>query len=181
MSLSSLFWISSAIGAALYATFGSFKFICTEFLTATKFKNIKSTKEASSQASVITAIPNIFSVFGTPIVGILLDRIGLKGWGILVGAITSFISYILLDILDPTVAIVSLGFSFSIFGIATWAGISLTVNKTGQVNIIFNLKNLYLGCFLWNKKLHAKYWIYFFPYDCCSDFTKFKRLLYCNN
>ena len=89
-------------------------------------------------ASLYTTTPYIISIILTPIAGILLDRYGERGWAILVGVILSFIAYIFLDVFDPLVAIIVLGFSFSIFSIATWAGISLTVNKTGQVKK-FNL------------------------------------------
>lgn len=135
-SLSILFWLSSTIGATLYANFGSFKYISPAFLTATKFKNVKDEIEANKKASIYTTSPYYISIILTPIVGVLLDKFGERGWAILGGAISSFVAYIFLDIFDPLVAIIVLGFSFSVFSIATWAGISLTVNKTGQVSII---------------------------------------------
>ena len=85
-------------------------------------------------ASIYTTSPYYISIVLTPIVGLLLDKFGERGWAILAGSILSFLGYIFLDIFDPLVAIITLGFSFSIFSIATWVAISLTVNKTGQVN-----------------------------------------------
>ena len=136
-SLSSLFWLSSSIGAILYASFGSFKYISPSFLTATKFKDITDPVIATQKASIYTTSPYYISIILTPIVGILLDKYGERGWAILAGGLLSFLAYIFLDVFDPLVAIIVLGFSFSIFSIATWAGISLTVNKTGQVIYYF--------------------------------------------
>ena len=117
----------------LYATFVSFKYISTGWLTSTVFSYIADKKIAEEKAGVYISIPFLISTFLIPLFGYLIDIFGQRGYLILGSSILSLISYVLFYFANPLIGFSLLGLAYSVYSIATWAAISLAVGKKRQV------------------------------------------------
>lgn len=141
--LNSLFWLSVILCMILYATFISFKYISTGWLTSTVFADLKDKEIAEEKAGIYISIPFLISTFLIPLFGYLIDIFGQRGYLILVSSIVSLISYILFYFLNPLIGFSLLGLAYSVYSIATWAAISLAVGKKRQVIFILKINFFY--------------------------------------
>ncbi|KAK9760556.1 hypothetical protein K7432_015294, partial [Basidiobolus ranarum] len=135
------FWLICLLIIALYGSVQPFLYVSSDFLQYKWYPG------DSQRAGAIMSIPNIISSIGSPLCGLLVDRIGYHGPIMTLSAAMIVGVHTLLGLTDitPVLGYTVLGIAYSLFASAVWPCIPCIVNEkqlgtaSGIAGIFFNL------------------------------------------
>ncbi|KAK9766954.1 hypothetical protein K7432_003584 [Basidiobolus ranarum] len=141
LKLQSSFWLLCLLIIALYGSVQPFLYISSAFLQQKWYPG------DSQKAGAIMSIPNILSSVGSPLGGLLVDRIGYHGPIMTLGAALVVVVHAILGLtmITPILGYTILGVATSLFASAIWPCVPFIVKEEqlgtafGIVGISFNL------------------------------------------
>jgi MFS family permease len=125
----SMFWLVTLLCVTLYGAVLPFNYIASGFLTETYFRGLNKV-EAQNRAGVYMSVPFFISAFMVPIYGILIDKYGQRAYLSLIASGVGLLCFILFYIVNPLIALIILGLTYSMFASVIWPCISLVVKKS---------------------------------------------------
>ncbi|ORX97415.1 MFS general substrate transporter [Basidiobolus meristosporus CBS 931.73] len=135
------FWLICLLVISLYGSVQPFLYISSDFLQN------KWMSGDSQKAGEVMSIPNLISSIGSPLCGLLVDRIGYHGPIMTISSALIVISHALLGLtmITPILGYSVLGVAYSLFASAVWPCIPCVVKEKqlgtalGIAGIFFNL------------------------------------------
>ena len=103
-----------------------FNYISSSFFIHSWYGGV-ATDEATHRAGEAMALPFLISAFLIPVLGLIIDKNGRRGYVMLVSSILALLTFVLFILIDPIYGLILFGISFAIFAAVLWPSITLVV------------------------------------------------------
>lgn len=110
----------------MYGIFMPFNIISTSFFIHSWYGGIES-EEALHRAGEAMGVPFLICSILVPIIGLLIDKYGKRGYALSMSASLAFLSFLLFLNINPIYGLFVFGVSFSIFAAVIWPSLALVV------------------------------------------------------
>eukprot|EP00096_Caligus_rogercresseyi_P009430 TRINITY_DN3206_c0_g1_i1.p1 TRINITY_DN3206_c0_g1~~TRINITY_DN3206_c0_g1_i1.p1 ORF type:complete len:494 (-),score=137.22 TRINITY_DN3206_c0_g1_i1:197-1678(-) len=127
------FWLLSIVCVTYYVTVFPFVSLAQVFL-------MKKYGLADQEANVLTGLVYLISAFASPILGLIIDKVGRNLTFVLTAILCTLVAHLLLafTFINPYVAISVMGFSYSLLASALWP-ICILIIPTNQIGTAFGI------------------------------------------
>ncbi|KAK9720617.1 hypothetical protein K7432_004027 [Basidiobolus ranarum] len=125
LNLKPAFWLLCILAVTLYGSVQPFLYISSDYLQSEKYPGQPET------AGTVMSIPSLLSSFGTPLCGLIIDRIGYHGELMTFSALIIMVVHSLLAFtsITPVIPYIMLGLGYSIFAAALWPSVPGLVHE----------------------------------------------------
>ncbi|ORX93958.1 MFS general substrate transporter, partial [Basidiobolus meristosporus CBS 931.73] len=125
LNLKPAFWLLCVLAVTLYGSVQPFLYISSDYLQSEKYPGRPET------AGTVMSIPSLLSSFGTPLCGLMIDRVGHHSELMTFSALVVILVHGLLAFtsITPVLPYIMLGFGYSLFAAALWPSVPSLVHE----------------------------------------------------